>query len=293
MCENYKKQCNAACDDPSVLPEPCDLQKSWMLGHDVMSGHFFFGTHLFYPKTFYITQLRHPITAFVSARMYVPQKRGQTVQTIAAGVELLEDFFQSGQYRKGGVPYRVDFMMRLLGKTPTAGADMEALTADVIDNLSTNFGVVGLTEHWNVTLRLIQANLDMPGNLHFWDLYEEYVSNSAYQPFSTSDLVRALPPRLMERIEEYTKYESEIFYRARDIMFYQCLEKLDPASCSCITKQTTHYPGQKRGIAVGERYIFTPNRNQFFTFEPAGCSYIAKEMTHYSGQNVTEYDMKC
>lgn len=253
MCDQYESQCGTPCKDPTAIPEPCTLQKEWMLGQDVMSGHFFYGTHSFYPKTFYITQLRHPVTAFVSARMYVPQKRGNAVQSVEEGVQLLRDFFDNGQYRKGGVPYRVDFMMRLTAHEPTPEDDMEEMTQRVLDNLDT-FGVVGLTEHWNVTLRLLQHNLDRPNNLHFWDVYEEYVSNSAHQPFSTTELVNAIPEDLMAMIEEYTRYENVIYYAARDIMYEQCMALLDPEGCACIATKSTHYGGQKEGVKIGQGY---------------------------------------
>lgn len=260
LCDKSAELCNSPCDKRRNIPTPCDALTSAMNKYNVVLGHWYFGVHKFYTSSVYVTSLRHPVLAYVSGILSNPSSGD--LDNVYQGVEVVER--KIVQHREARL-YRADYLQRLTGFRPLtvpAGAlvseEVEeaseaALRAQAVlamENLH-NFAVVGISDQWNVTLKMVNQ-LVAGDSTALADKFADHSVNVHRQSFTTEDVIAELGPDTLAEVEEYVKYETVVYEQARLLSYAQCMRYMPRVQCSCLLELKEYYPGQHRPIIEDE-----------------------------------------
>src|SRR6266480_4084078 len=161
----------------------------------VVRGHMVYGIHEFLPQgATYITMLRHPVSRLLSAYSFILRRPLNPMHRKLKGGRLgIEAFVRL-------TPNRQNLQCRILAGVEDVTCDQRVL--DIAkENITKSFSVVGLCERFKESLLLIAKTFD-------WEI-------PYYENRKVSKVRPALEPNVVRMIQEYNRFDMELYEFAR------------------------------------------------------------------------------
>ena len=161
----------------------------------VVRGHMFYGIHEFLPQgATYITMLRDPVARLLSAYSFILRRPLNPMhRKLKRGRVGVEAFIRL-------TPNRQNLQCRMLAGVEDVTCDQRVL--DIAKgNITKSFSVVGLCERFEESLLLIAKTFD-------WEI-------PYYENRKVSKVRPALEPNVVSMIQEYNRFDMELYEFAR------------------------------------------------------------------------------
>ncbi len=200
IARQYSPEVKLMLTPPSRIKELINMPETeWAKIRCLIAGHASFGVHRGLPgKVKYVTMLRHPIERLVSIYYY------STVSASLHTYELYKDVSIEDYARQSGEGHRQTWRLMDHDDVTNIEDRAEPLPPSALEsakrNLQDHFAVVGITEHFDESLLLMQKEFGWENIFYL----KRNVNNKRKS-------VDALPPRTIAVLEELCALDLELY----------------------------------------------------------------------------------
>lgn len=185
-----------------------DEEQEYLRQFHIIAGHMWYGKHEYFDSCTYITMLREPMAAAVSAILFDNRDYSeQHARSVSKAVLEVQHFLKNRPER-----YRCDMINRLVGYRGFEAIDQRLAIAK--KNMKT-IHVVGILESIQDTLYLVNDHLSRCSFEQLCHIYEECGRNAIPYGFTSQEVVDSLPVNYLTELREYVKYEQELYTFAK------------------------------------------------------------------------------